>query len=377
LIVVLVLGQQNAFLRQAGGQGHDAVVVLDSGAQSGVSAVRLRQALANHSDLMQVSGIDHLPWSSYTNLAVLAGTKDPLASDVISMVTGVGFGYFEVFDAKVLAGRIYDQARDRVPQPAGSPPVPSITPVPAVIDRSMVSKLGFASPEATVGHLIYTGPSAVKAGFPQQAYEVIGVVDDMPQNFLGAGAAGGVYALGDGTPFHLPIIRLAHGREKEALAMLRNVWSGLTTRPFAPLYVSELFERGFQRYDQTSRLFQGLSFLAFLISAAGLFGMAVHVIQRRRHEIGVRKTLGSTALRVVVLLIRDFSKPVVIANVLVWPIAYVAVQTYLSSFMRRIDLTLAPFVLSFAITLGIAWIVVGAQTLRAATLRPADVLRYG
>ena len=70
------------------------------------------------------------------------------------------------------------------------------------------------------------------------------------------------------------------------------------------------------------------------------------------------------------------AKPVVIANVIAWPLAYLASQAYLAMFINRIDLTPTPFVLALAATLAIAWIAVGAQAWRAATVRPADVLRY-
>jgi putative ABC transport system permease protein len=93
------------------------------------------------------------------------------------------------------------------------------------------------------------------------------------------------------------------------------------------------------------------------------------------HEIGVRKTLGSSAGAVAGLLLIDFSKPVIIANLLAWPLAWVAAQIYLSPFSQRIEVGPLPFLASLAITLVIAWLAVGGQTLRAATVQPANVLR--
>jgi putative ABC transport system permease protein len=75
------------------------------------------------------------------------------------------------------------------------------------------------------------------------------------------------------------------------------------------------------------------------------------------------------------MLIRDFSKPVLIANLVAWPLAYFAAQQYLSVFMHRVPLTLAPFGLSLVLALGIAWIAVGGQAMRAARVNPANVLR--
>jgi putative ABC transport system permease protein len=75
------------------------------------------------------------------------------------------------------------------------------------------------------------------------------------------------------------------------------------------------------------------------------------------------------------MLIRDFSRPVLVANLLVWPLAYFAAQQYLSTFMHRIPLTPLPFGLSLLLTLAIAGGAVGGQALRAARMNPSTALR--
>ena len=114
---------------------------------------------------------------------------------------------------------------------------------------------------------------------------------------------------------------------------------------------------------------------AFLISAMGLIGMATHVTARRTREIGIRKTLGASVARVLGLLLRDFSKPVIIANVLMWPLAYIVMKGYLSMFMVQTSLSVIPFVLGLAITAGIACASVVVQATKAARMNPASVLR--
>jgi putative ABC transport system permease protein len=93
-------------------------------------------------------------------------------------------------------------------------------------------------------------------------------------------------------------------------------------------------------------------------------------------EIAIRKTLGATTQRAVALLLRDFSKPVVVAALLASPVAYFAAQVYLSLFVHRITMTATPFVLNLLLTLAIAWIAVAGQTWRAARRTPAHVLHY-
>ena len=116
--------------------------------------------------------------------------------------------------------------------------------------------------------------------------------------------------------------------------------------------------------------------VAFFISIIGLFGMAVQVAGRRIHEIGVRKSVGARKSQIVLMLLRDFSKPVLIANVIAWPLGYLAAQTYLRVFIQRIPITPMPFAASLAIVLLIAWAAVGSQAWRAARANPSTVLRF-
>jgi putative ABC transport system permease protein len=104
--------------------------------------------------------------------------------------------------------------------------------------------------------------------------------------------------------------------------------------------------------------------------------MGSHVASRRRREIGVRKTLGASTRQIAIMLLTDFSKPVIVANIIAWPAAYLAANAYLDVFIHRIALSVVPFVLSLGVTVLIAWAAVGAQAFRAARVKPALVLRY-
>jgi putative ABC transport system permease protein len=125
-----------------------------------------------------------------------------------------------------------------------------------------------------------------------------------------------------------------------------------------------------------NQLFTALALMALFISIVGLLGMAIQVANRRRHEMGVRKTLGASAEQIVRLMLKDFGKPVVIANLIAWPLAFLAANVYLSVFMHRIALTPMPFMISLALTLLVAWLTVSGQALKSSRVRPAEVLNY-
>jgi putative ABC transport system permease protein len=161
------------------------------------------------------------------------------------------------------------------------------------------------------------------------------------------------------------------------IAGAEAVWRRLAPQvPFQRRFMDELFDENFATYARVNQVFVGLAAFAFLISVIGLFGMAVQVAGRRTHEIGVRKSVGARKMQIVRMLLLDFSKPVIIANLIAWPLGYIAAQAYLSVFIQRISVTPLPFVASLGVVVAIAWIAVASQALRAARANPATVLRF-
>jgi putative ABC transport system permease protein len=108
----------------------------------------------------------------------------------------------------------------------------------------------------------------------------------------------------------------------------------------------------------------------------GLFGLASFTADQRTKEIGIRKVLGASVSNVVVLLSRDFTKWVILANVVAWPVAYLIMNKWLQNFAYRISLAVWIFVLSGVIALLIALFTVSTKALKAAVADPVDSLRY-
>jgi putative ABC transport system permease protein len=176
---------------------------------------------------------------------------------------------------------------------------------------------------------------------------------------------------------NFPLIRVSGNDIPQALAAIDAAWKRL--EPGVPLnrrFGDELFEQSYRLFDAINKVFAGLAAFAFAISLMGLFGMALHVTNGRTREIGIRKTLGADVEQVVSLLLWDFSRPVAVANLIAWPLGFLAMQMYLRLFVQRMTLTVWPFLVSLVVTVLIAWVAVSIHTLRAARRKPAAVLRY-
>ncbi len=377
LIVVLVMYAQNNELERTGlGSTTDPLVVISNAPQfSEVDNDLLRTELERLPQVRSVSEISVPPWSPTVNLIGFAREPDADDTAIQTYLNLVGNDFFSTLGFTMLAGRGFDREHGEDVFPGFNQRLLKGKEIHAVIDASLARNLGFESPEAAVDQTFYIPDSFMRA-FGGQAIRlrVIGVVADKPLHLRGLGALSNVYWLQPGLNFQ--IVRVAASDVSGGLAAMDSVWQRLSPKiTINRQFMDQMFDRTYTNFARINEVFGGLALVAVLIALIGLFGMAVHVASRRIREIGVRKSSGARTTQIVAMLIRDFSKPVLIANVVAWPLGYLAAQQYLSVFMHRIALTPVPFALSLVLALGVAWIAVGGQAVRAARANPARVLR--
>lgn len=118
-----------------------------------------------------------------------------------------------------------------------------------------------------------------------------------------------------------------------------------------------------------------LAGLAIFISCLGLFGLASYAAERRVKEIGIRKVMGAGVGSIVALLSRHFIRLVLIANLIAWPMAWLAMHRWLQDYAYRIVLSWWVFVLAAVLALGIALVTVSILAIRAAMANPVKSLR--
>ena len=116
--------------------------------------------------------------------------------------------------------------------------------------------------------------------------------------------------------------------------------------------------------------------LAILIACLGLFALAAFVTERRTKEIGVRKALGAGSSDVMRLLLWQFTKPVLWANLIAWPAAFLAMDYWLHGFAYRVNQPIWLFLAASATAALIAWGTVSTQAWMVARAKPVSALRY-
>ena len=379
LIAVIIMYSQNRDLKQTGfGLKGDPLVVITNPSQfTHVKPEDLRRALERIPQVKGITGTSMSPWSlNSISLNIFARSAEESAVQHTVFNEGVGYDYFKTLDIKLLAGRLFDREHgDDVMRDFAS--LKASQPVNIVVDPAFAKQMGFASPAVAIDQLVYMPAKLTKAfgGKVAQPFRIIGVVDNKPMHFMGLGATSSTFFLTETPTFAL--VKISGTDVETGRKAIEAAWK--TLAPNSPIdltFMDERFEQSYQVFGQVNEIFGGLALFAFVISSIGLFGMAIQVTGRRLYEIGVRKTLGASTGQIIRMLVTDFSKPVLIANLVAWPLGFVAAKIYLSVFIHRVALTPVPFLLSLAITLAIAWAAVGGLALRAARTKPATVLRY-
>ncbi|MGH7596799.1 MAG: ABC transporter permease [bacterium] len=172
-------------------------------------------------------------------------------------------------------------------------------------------------------------------------------------------------------------VRLEAGNAAAALANLKQTWQRLSTDfPFAFTFLDEHLD---QLYRSERRLGEAVSYftaLALIVACIGLLALASFTAELRTKEIGVRKVLGASVFNIVTMLSTEFAKLVTLANLVAWPIAWLAMNQWLQNFAYRVELGWWMFALAGGVALLIALLTVSTQAIKAALANPVEALRY-
>lgn len=394
LIAVVVIYSQNNELRRTGlGQSTDQLVVIQKSLiDAKINRKTFRTEILNGPGILAYTASSNQPFSITGSLLDYSPSADPSAKRINCQRRSVDFDYFSTTGIKLLAGRDFSEERgDDISQ--GQQPrknldlskpgalqdiLKSAPPRPIVLDKATAAAFGW-TPNQAIGKTIYEKipPLPYLGNREITAPEtIIGVVDNAPLEFFTIGPKNYVYEFQNGgAPF--AIIKVSKDNVAAALKHIDDTWAKLApTVPIKRQFMDERFDEGFKMFNVINTVFFALAIFAVIIASMGLIGMATFVVGRRFNEIGVRKTIGATTGQVLRMLLWDFSKPVLIANVIAWPLAFFMAKGYLSLFVTRVPLTVVPFLISLLVTLAIAWGAVAHQAIRAARIKPAAVLRY-
>ncbi|HWK53488.1 MAG TPA: FtsX-like permease family protein, partial [Hyphomicrobiales bacterium] len=337
----------------------------------------LKQTLREYPGITHVTEGGMQPGSETTWRVRLEGGSP---QGVAVLTKRIGFDFFATYGIPLIAGRDFDAslASDVFVPPANAPEAGARRGA-YVLSEAAVRALGFA-PEDVLGHrldLDFSSDFSFTVPGP-----VIGVVADVYLDSLHSPLQPLVYFVpgplwGESPSMHVASLRIEGAQLAAAVDWIGERWREFTPgMPVLHHFLDADFDALYQTEERQGRLFTFFAVLTIVIACLGIFGLASFTVERRFREIGVRKVMGGSAWSIVWLLTNDFSRLVLIANVIAWPLAYVAMRHWLDNFAYRIDLTPMIFLGSGLIALCVAWVTVGGTAAKAANAKPVLALRY-
>jgi len=309
-----------------------------------------------HPQVLSVAGAYTVPGRFSKETKYIQNTSGSSENGVSIQAISVDYDYVDTMGMEVVEGRNF--ARDYLTDEKSG----------MLLNQEAVKRLSLDDPVGT--KFLVPGSGGVRE------MSVIGVVKDFH-----------VYSLKQRIEplmlyinpdyFYNIAVKIQPGDTQNTLAGLENTWKSLfpdtlfeydfLENSYDRLYISEA------KIGQLLTLFSGLG---IFVACLGLFGLTSFMTEQRHKEIGIRKVLGADVSKIVFLLSRDFTKSVLFANLVAWPLAYYAVSQWLRGYAYRIDIHFWIFLAAGVLILFIALLTVSFQAIKAALANPVDTLKY-
>ncbi|MFN0176393.1 MAG: ABC transporter permease [Saprospiraceae bacterium] len=357
IVGAIVVSKQVQFMRNQNPGFERAQTLVLQGPNTVADSVYQGILTGFKNEVLQIPGVsslsgsssvpgDEIYWtSSFRRLRSVDETRQTL------YILGADLDFTKSYDLKMVAGRNFEPTDKNT----------------CMLNESAARMLGFENPEKAIGDFVQRGR--------RDTFLVCGVMRDF-------------HHLGLQKPIEPMIVRFQpdsrsyfslkmEGEDySKMLSSVEAVWQKhFYADPFDYFFLDEFFDRQYKADVQFGKVFSMFTVLAMLIACLGLLGLTSYNILQRTKEIGIRKVLGASVTSITGLLAKDFLKLVLVAILIASPLAYYFMQRWLGDFAYHIDLQWWMFVVAALVAVGIAFLTVSFQSVRAALTNPVESLR--
>jgi putative ABC transport system permease protein len=279
--------------------------------------------------------------------------NEPNKSDQYRII-GIDHDFLDAFGLKLLKGRNF---------------YPGLTDSMAVLfNEAAIKKMGFAKNEDAINK---------KIEFWGAQYTIVGVVSNHHQESLRQDYDAHIFRyIPDANSYYSLKLTADRNNTPAIIQSIQQQWkSFFPGNPFEYFFLDAHFAEQYkadQQFGQTFGLFAGL---AIFVSCLGLLGLAAFVTNQRTKEIGIRKIVGANLPSILLLLTRDFIRPVLISFLIAIPVTWYLLQKWLDNYAFRIAIGPWMFILPALLIVVIALLTISTQTMKAASVNPAKSLR--
>ncbi len=363
IVCTVIVYRQMNFLHQKDlGFNKEQILYFDVSSGVAEKVEVFKNELKRSGGVVSVTGGYGLPGDQLATDGIIVPGKDG-GKEQSAIQLLVDYDYIKTMGAKVIAGRDFSRNFATDVDEA------------FIINETAVKELGFGTPQAALGKALHWNKWEPDSLNPVKKGKVIGVVKDFHVKSLHEKLSTTIMHIYPEVLVKIAV-KVKTTELPATIDFIRTTWNKFS--PDYPLdykFLDENFAAMYGSEDKLSTLLWIFTVMAIFVGCMGLFGLAAFSAEQRVKEIGIRKVLGASVLNIVAMLSKTFLKPVAIASLTAFPIAWWAMNSWLQDFEYRITISWWVFVIAGIAALLIALITVSFQSVKAATANPVDNLR--
>jgi putative ABC transport system permease protein len=355
IVSCLVVYRQMRYLRTKDlGFNRENVVIFrvsDQGIQKNLAV--FKNELKNHAGIIGITTSSDYPTRIGSGFT---GTYQDEEGAEVSFQThwfSVDYDFLDLYEAEIVQGRNFSEAFGTDDQDA------------VIVNETLVKQAGWKNP---IGKRLTIRQ--------EKDAKVVGVIKDFNYHSLRLDILPLVIHCDPGNVYYTSV-RIRGQNIPATIAHIKDTYDRFMTKyPFEFRFLDDIYNLMYRGEQKLGILFGLFSIIAVSIACLGLFGMASHACERRTKEIGIRKVLGASISDILGILMGEFARLIVVANLVACPIAYFAMSEWLNGFVYRTGIGVGIFLLSGTATLLIAALTVSFHSVRTANANPSVSLRY-
>ncbi|MDA3813950.1 MAG: ABC transporter permease [Candidatus Cloacimonetes bacterium] len=350
---IIAYNQMNYLKNKKLGFDKEQLLIIDRASTIGDDLPTFKEELLKNTAIQYASATYHIPGTEAGGQSFR--TKHSAPEELLDLKLLCGdYDYLDAMGINLVAGRYFSE---EIHSDDNS----------IVVNATAVKRMGFTD---AIGKKILEPNS-------EDELTIIGVVEDFHISSLHKEIAP-LILLQPGSAYDRYLaVRIRPQNVAATLEFIEAKWNEFSgDQPFEYFFMDSFFDNLHKSEQRTGQFFTIFAALAIFIACLGLFGLAAFTAEQKTKEIGVRKVLGASVASIVSILLKQFTKWVVLANIIAWPIGYFIMKSWLQNFAYHIDLKIEYFILSGLITLLIAIATVSYLAVNAANKNPVKALNY-
>jgi putative ABC transport system permease protein len=317
----------------------------------------IKNELLRNSNILKVAVSSDIPGKSGVNSNPFRPEGFDLDNKIFLHNMRVDYDFIEALEIEIKEGRAFSE--DYLTDASGA----------FILNEAAVQEIGWQSPIDKQLEW-FPGGDRYKKG------TVIGVIKDFHFKSLHKKIEPLVLHIWPRS-FDNIVIRTRPDDLKGTLVYIRNKWNEFTPNyPFVYSFLDEDFDKLYKSEERLGKIFIYFSLLSIFIACLGLVGLASFSTEQRTKEIGIRKVLGASVSNIVLLLSKEFTKWVLIANIIAWPITFYTMNRWLQNFAYRVNIGIWTLILTTLFAFMIALVSVSYQSIKVALANPVESLKY-